>query len=72
MVNVRSQANEVCTVRADQLVPEVDEEVVPRKAFGGLLQIRYEAADVAVVPPAFDGELLPQAVFSEAKQLVLR
>ena len=72
MVDVRRQANEVCTVRADQLIPEVDKQVVPRKAFGGLLKIRYKAADVAVVPPAFDGELFPEAVFSKAEQLVLR
>ena len=49
----------------DQLVPEVDEEVVPKEALGGLLQVRYKAADVAVGPPAFGGELLPKAVLSK-------
>ena len=72
MRNVRSQADEVCTVWPDQLVPEGHEEVVPSKAFGGLLQIRDEAADVAVVPPTFGDELLPQAVLGKPEQLVLR
>ena len=55
-----------------QLVLEVHEEVVPEEALGGLMQVRDEAADVAVAAPALGGELLPQAVFSEAKESVLR
>ena len=72
MVYVRRQANEILTVRADQLIPEVHEEVVPEEPAGGLVQVRDEAADVAVAAPALGGELLPQAVFSKAKELVLR
>ena len=71
-MDVRRQAPQIVTVRADQLVPEVDEEVVPKQALGGLLQVRDEAADVAVGPPALGGELLPKAVLSKAEQLVLR
>ena len=72
MMDVRRQANEVLAVRADQLVLEVHKEVVPEEALGGLMQVRDEAADVAVAAPALGGELLPQAVFSEAKESVLR
>ena len=71
MVDVRRQAHEVLTVRADQLILEVDKQVVPEEALGGLMQVRNEAADVVVTTPALGGELLPQAVFSEARQLVL-
>ena len=52
MVDVRRQANEVLVVRADQLVLEVHKEVVPQEALGGLMQVRDEAADVAVAAPA--------------------
>ena len=48
MVYVRRQAHKILTVRADQLILEVHEEVVPEKPFGGFVQVRDEAADVAV------------------------
>ena len=71
-MDVRRQAHKVRTVRADQLILEVDKEVVPEQALGGLAQVRDEAADVAVGTPALGGELLPEAVLSKAEQLVLR
>ena len=40
MVDVRRQANEVLAVWADQLVLEVQKEVVPQEALGGLVQVR--------------------------------
>ena len=72
MVYVRRQAHKILTVRGDQLILEVHGEVVPEKPFGGFVQVRDEAADVAVAAPALGVKLLPQAVFSKAKQLVLR
>ena len=71
MDDVRGQAHEVFSMRADQLALQVDKKVVPKEALSGLSQVSDVAADTAVGAPALGGELLPQAVFSQAKELVL-
>ena len=71
MEDVCGPAHEVFSMRAGQLAFQVDKEVVPKEAFGGLSQVSDVAADAAVGAPALGGELLPQAVFSQAKELVL-
>ena len=64
MKDIRGKAHEILTMRAGQLALQVDKEVVPEKALGGLSQVRNVAADAAVGAPALGGKLLPQTVFS--------
>ena len=71
MDNLRHQSGKVLAAGAGQLVLEVKEEVVPGKACGGLPKISNVATDAAIGAPALGGELLPQAVLSQAKELVL-
>ena len=71
MTDVRCQAHEVRSVRTRQPVLEVLEQVVPRKAAGGLAEVRNAAANAAVCAPALKSELVPEAAFRKVKELLL-